>query len=116
MISKNAITSGVLSTTNADGVTRSALKATGAEGGTGAKVVPIVQNGQSPTLWDGSNDMASKERKTIVRTVSLYLQAHSCTLVGERKFGLTWGSGGLWGKNVGSCFPRILRCGWAEVQ
>lgn len=65
MISKNAITRGVLNTTNADGETRSALKATGADGGTGAKVEPIVQNGQSPTLCDGSNDMAGNERNRL---------------------------------------------------
>lgn len=83
IISKNAITSGVLSTTNADGETRSALKATGAVGGVAAKVEPIAQNGQSPTLCDGSKDMAGKERR-IVRTVALYLQAHSSTRVGEK--------------------------------
>ena len=70
IISKNAITNGVLSTTNAAGVTSSALKAIGADGGVGAKVDPIVQKGQSPTLWDGSKDMAGKERK-IVRTAGL---------------------------------------------
>lgn len=70
IISKNAITNGVLSTTNADGVTRSALKGTGADGDVAAKVVPMVQNGQSPTLSEGSKDMAGKERR-IVRTGNL---------------------------------------------